>query len=417
MAKALFLGLPLHGHTNPALPLVRALVERGDEVVYFSTETFAAKIQETGAQYRPYRNAFLADLRELSERTDKMSWLLMRTTGEVLAQELDVFRAERPDYIISDSVAPWGQWVAQLLDVPVVTSVATLAVNRHVLAFAASSGTRPKSARLVLSKIRHVTKAVLLGRQLRREYGVEGTGITGLMFGSSDLNIVYTSRHFQPCAETFDDRYLFIGPSIGSRTESVAELPAGEPSQAELIYVSLGTLFNAEPTFYRNCFEAFGGQSVRVIMSIGTNTTEASLGTPPANIVVKPWVPQLEVLRRALVFVSHGGMNSVSESLYNGVPMVVVPQMGEQEVLARQVQRLGAGLCIPKQEVTAERLRQSVQRVMSDNSFREQAARVRESFDAAGGVARGADAIQTFINRPNRSIEKFSSPPRVRGAR
>src|SRR5229473_2383948 len=61
MAKALFLGLPLHGHTNPSLPLVRALVERGDEVVYFSSEPFAAKIEQTGARYRPYRNAFLSE--------------------------------------------------------------------------------------------------------------------------------------------------------------------------------------------------------------------------------------------------------------------------------------------------------------------------------------------------------------------
>jgi len=140
--KALFLGLPLHGHTNPSLPLIRALAERGDEVVYFSGEAFAAKIQDAGARYRPYRNAFLADLRQLSEETEKMSWLLMRTAGEVLAQELDAFRAERPDYIISDSVAPWGQWVAQVLDVPVVTSVTTFAINRSVLAFAAARGAR-----------------------------------------------------------------------------------------------------------------------------------------------------------------------------------------------------------------------------------------------------------------------------------
>ena len=226
MAKALFLGLPLHGHTNPSLPLVRALVERGDEVVYFSSEAFAARIQQAGARYRPYRNAFLADLRQLSERTDKISWLLMRTTGEVLANELDAFRAERPDYIISDSVAPWGQWVGQMLDVPVVTSVTTFAVNRHVLAFAASRGTRPKSARLVLSKIRHVAKAALLGRRLRREHGVRGTGIMGLMFGSSDLNIVYTSRHFQPCAETFR-RSLPVHRAVNRFTDRNRRLPVG----------------------------------------------------------------------------------------------------------------------------------------------------------------------------------------------
>ena len=395
MAKALFVGLPLHGHTNPSLPLVHALVERGEDVVYFSAAPFADKIQQAGARYRPYRNAFLSDPRQLAERTEQIAWLLMRTTGEVLADDLDAFRAERPDYIISDSVAPWGQWAAELLGVPVVTSVTTFAVNRHVLAFAAKHGTRPKSARLVLSKIRHVAKAVLLGRRLRREHGVKGPGIKGLVFGSSDLNIVYTSRQFQPCADSFDDRYLFIGPSIGSRTET-GGVPWDEAPETDVIYVSLGTLFNAEPAFYRSCFEAFGGRNARVVMSIGTTVSEASLGAPPPNIVVRPWVPQLDVLRRASVFVSHGGMNSVSESLYCGVPLVVVPQMGEQKIVGRRVEGLGAGICLAKEDVTADRLRASVDRVLGDSRFREQAAVVRRSFEAAGGAGRGADAILAF---------------------
>lgn len=396
--KALFLGLPLHGHTNPSLPLVQALVERGEEVVYFSSEAFAAKIRQVGARFRLYRTPFLSDLGQLSERTDAISWLLMRTTGEVLELDLDAFRAERADYVISDSVAPWGQWVAQLLDVPVVTSVTTFAVNRRVMAFAASAGTRPKSARLVLSKVRHVARAAMLRRRLRRAYGVRGTSIVGLTFGRSALNVVYTSRYFQPCADTFDDRFLFIGPSIGPRTETVS-VPWDEGSPLDVIYVSLGTLFNADPAFYRACFEAFGGLDVRVVMSTGTATTEASLGSPPANVVVRPWVPQLDVLMRASVFVSHGGMNSVSESLFHGVPLVLVPQMGEQEIVARRVEELGAGLCLSKNEVTADRLRQAVLRVTSDDRFRRQAADVRASFDTAGGPARGADAIVAFTRR------------------
>lgn len=395
MAKALFLGLPLHGHTNPSLPLVRALVERGDEVVYFSGDAFADGILKTGARYRGYQVPFLANLRQLSERTDEMAWLLTRTTGEVLGRHLDAFGVESADYIISDSVAPWGQWVAQILDLPVVTSVTTFAVNRHVLAYAASRGTRPRSVRLALSKIRHVGKAAMLGRRLRRQYGVPGTGIMGLMFGSSDLNIVYTSRHFQPCAESFDDRFQFIGPSVDLRSEP-ASVPSDETAETDVIYVSLGTLFNADPAFYRTCFDAFGGQGARVIMSIGTAIAEASLGPPPANVVVKPWVSQLEVLRRTSVFVSHGGMNSVSESLHHGVPLVLVPQMGEQEIVARRVEDLGAGLCITKTEVTADVLRQSVRRVQSDERFRIQAALAGKSFRAAGGAARGADAILAF---------------------
>jgi MGT family glycosyltransferase len=396
--KALFLGLPLHGHTNPSLPLVRALVDRGDEVVYVSTDAFAARIREAGARFRPYRSAFLADLRQLPERTDALAWLLMRTTGDVLSEELDAFRAERPDYVITDSVAPWGQWTAEALHVPVVTSVTTFAVNRHVLAFAFARGTRPKSARLFLSKLRYIAKASLLGRRLRRRYGVQGTGIMHLAFGCSDLNIVYTSRLFQPCADTFDDRFVFIGPSIDPAPVE-ARFGWDEPSPDPLIYVSLGTLFNAEPMFYEQCFEAFRNESVRVLMAIGTAISAASLGSPPPNVIVQASVPQLEVLRRASVFVTHGGMNSVSESLSLGVPMVVIPQMGEQELVAHQVEVFGAGLFLQKERVTAAGLRESARRVLQDDSYRGQCARLHRSFEEAGGPSRGAETIVAFTRR------------------
>lgn len=403
MAKALFLGLPLHGHITPSLPLVRELVARGDEVVYYASDVFAAKVEESGARYRPYRNAFLADLKQLPERLVELPWLLMRTTTDILDVELPAFRAERPDYLITDSVAPWGQWVAQVLGVPVVTSVSTFAFNRRVLAFAAAHGVRPRSARLLLSKLRHVVKAHLLGRRVRRQHGVKGTGVMGLVLGRSDLNIVYTSRHFQPCAETFDDHFHFVGPSMTSATEtSLVQWKAG--SHVPVIYVSLGTIFNTDVTFYRNCFEAFRHEDVHVIMSIGANVGAASLGPAPPNFTVRTSVPQLDVLRRASAFVTHGGMNSASESLYHGVPLVVVPQMGEQAIVGRRVEELGAGLYLAKEEATPHRLRESVQRLLAEDRFRGQAGVIGESFKAAGGVARAADVIQAFTKAARREV-------------
>jgi MGT family glycosyltransferase len=145
--------------------------------------------------------------------------------------------------------------------------------------------------------------------------------------GRSDLNIVYTSRYFQPCADTFDERFHFVGP-LTSRIETAA-FPWERLGANDMVYISLGTLFNTDLSFYRNCFEAFGGQDVQVILSIGTKVSRESLGVVPINFVVAAQVPQLTVLQRAKAFVTHGGMNSTSESLLNGVPMVVVPQMGE----------------------------------------------------------------------------------------
>jgi len=89
-------------------------------------------------------------------------------------------------------------------------------------------------------------------------------------------------------------------------------------------------------------------------------------------------------------------MNSVSESLYYGVPIVVIPQMSEQEIVGRRVEELGAGLYLAKGEAMAETLRKSVQRLLAEDRFRQQAALVRESFQAAGGVARAADAVLAF---------------------
>ena len=156
------------------------MVDRGDAVTYYAADAFAGRIEQTGAQYRPYRNAFLAGIKNLPERMDELSWLLMRTTAEVLDDELADFRRRRPDYVICDAAAPWGKCVAELLGVPLVTSVATFAINRHVMAFGVSHGVRPKSLRLLLSKFRHMAKAIAVRRTIRRCHGIAGPGLMEL---------------------------------------------------------------------------------------------------------------------------------------------------------------------------------------------------------------------------------------------
>ena len=218
----------------------------------------------------------------------------------------------------------------------------------------------------------------------------------GSIAGCSDLNIVYTSRCFQPCAETFDDRYQFVGPSIAPRS-GPGPFPWEQLNHPVIVYISLGTLFNADAAFYRRCFDAFRNQDVQVVMSVGANVSVESLSPVPPNFIVQPHVPQLEVLERAAAFVTHGGMNSVSESLFYGVPVVVIPQMSEQEIVARRVEQLGAGICLTKAEATSDTLRESVRRLLADEGFRRQAAPVRESFQTAGSVVRAADAIRAFV--------------------
>ena len=104
-------------------------------------------------------------------------------------------------------------------------------------------------------------------------------------------------------------------------------------------------------------------------------------------------MPQLELLQYADVFVTHGGMNSSSEALYYGVPLVVIPVTGDQPLVAKRVNEVGAGIRLNRKELTSEMLRESVKKVMDDVTFKEKSRKVGESLRNAGGYNRAVDEI------------------------
>ena len=168
---------------------------------------------------------------------------------------------------------------------------------------------------------------------------------------------------------------------------------------APLIYISLGTVFNELPAFYRACFSAFGDMPYQVVMAIGKNTDRSQLGATPANFIVSDFVPQLDLLERAALFITHGGMNSANEGLLYGVPLLVVPQRGDQYMVAGRVAELSAGLPLFTPEATPERLRGMAVHLMTDPRFKEGAQRLSQSLKAAGGYRRAADEILLFKQR------------------
>ena len=163
-----------------------------------------------------------------------------------------------------------------------------------------------------------------------------------------------------------------------------------------LIYISLGTVFNQAVDFYKLCFEAFKNTKYTVILSVGRRTQIAELGDIPANFIVRNYVPQLEVLQQAKLFVTHGGMNSTSEGLYYGVPLIVLPQTADQPMVARRVAEIGAGIHLNQEGLTASDLRESAERVLGDQSFKKACVDIGDSFRAAGGYQRAVDEIFTY---------------------
>lgn len=145
--------------------------------------------------------------------------------------------------------------------------------------------------------------------------------------------------------------------------------------------------------------KAFENSDYTIVMSIGNKTKISDLGKIPKNFIVKNYVPQTKLLTYTKLFITHGGMNSTHEGLYNGIPLIVIPQSADQPVIAKQVENLGAGVKLSMKELTEEQLRESVELILNNPSFIEAALNLKESFQKSGGYKQAVDIIFTFIDR------------------
>jgi MGT family glycosyltransferase len=317
-------------------------------------------------------------------------------------------RGARPDLIVHDSACVWGAVAARELQVPAAASFTTFAYNRHV-----PSPTRGSCALLAAAMKRPgCLRGYLRSRwELQRRFDTRGLPLLDLGNIRQPLNLVYTSPAFQPGVEDFDASYRFVGPSIGSRPVDPS-FPASR-LRDPVLYASLGTVFPADPRLLRSFAIALAPLGGTVVVSTG-QTDPAALDPLPANVLVRRYVPQPEVLARAALLVTHGGMNSVNEAMYAGVPMLVVPQGADQPMVARRVVELGAGLSIRTQNVTERAVHALARRLLDDPRFRAATSTLRDAQRQAGGYRRAADELERYLQATG-SVGQPAADPSPRG--
>ncbi|MGW1798795.1 macrolide family glycosyltransferase [Streptomyces sp. NPDC001984] len=380
----------MHGRVNPTLPVVAELVRRGHAVTYHTSPAFREEIAATGATVCLYPGGD----QPLPDPPTPVSLMegLARTAVRLLPAMLTDLRRVRPDLIVHDNACLWGAVAARELDVPAASSFTTFAFNRHVPSptrgswdLLAAATNRPRSVQGYLRS----------RRELHRRFDTRGLPLLDLGNIRQPLNLVYTSRVFQPAAEDFDESYRFVGPSIGARPIDPS-FPA-DRLQDPVLYASLGTVFNADARLLRTFATALAPLGGTVVVSTG-QTDPDTLGPLPANVLARRFVPQPEVLARAALFVTHGGMNSVNEALYAGVPMLVVPQGADQPIVARRVVELGAGLSIRTQDVAKGSVRALARRLLHDPGFQAAATTLQAAQHKAGGYRRAADELERYLH-------------------
>ena len=399
MARFLFVVPPLIGHINPTISVARELELLGHDVAWVGhAHPVKARVPDGGRffelpelmkddEYSAYyaRSHGLRGASALKFLWEDFLVPLARAMVAGVERAVDEFH---PDAMIVDHQAIAGAMVARQRDLLWATSATTSASIMDPFA--------------ELPRV-HEWKEKLL-QTLMGQVGVAMTSDVDL---SPHLVIAFSTRALCGADHPFPGHYHFVGPSITARSETAyfpwRDLDDNRPK----VLISLGTLNGeAGARFYREVLEALGDQNVQMILVAKKELLPPAI---PDNALIRGYVPQLALLPYIDAVVSHGGHNTVAESLAHGIPLVVAPIKDDQPIVAQQVVDAGAGIRVKFGRVRAPALRDAVSRVLHDDSFRRAAARICASFDQAGGAPRAAQLVAGLVEQPGQAVEKAAS--------
>ena len=354
----LFYGTPAYGHVNPTLAIVTELVRCGYAVTYYATEEFRRVIEACGAEFLAYDFGALEWEPQVGSRIPELAELLLRFTDAQLEGLQQQARERNPVLIFHDTIAFWGRAVADTLGIRAVSVNTIVTAYRYTGRAFRMYATR--FAWTGLSEVKAIPGVRKYKKRLKKRYPVKRTDLLGLLMNEEEFNIFTYPRQVHPEGRKMKENCFFLGPSAILREDTFEEKE--EYRYSNLIYVSLGTIFNAGLEFYRTVLSQFCGTKYTVVISCGKHYRRLAEENAPPNVILKPYVNQKLILKNAVLFITAGGMNSICEAAANGVPCLMYPQQGEQDINARMFEKLGLGKIIRSERqllAAAEKLLES----------------------------------------------------------
>ncbi|MEH1895077.1 MAG: glycosyltransferase [Nostoc sp.] len=403
------------GHLNTMLPLGKELQNRGHQVTLFAFSDAQPKTLAAGLEFRAIGESQFPSgvMSESLAKLGKLSGLAaLKYTVNLLKEGADVMLRDAPpaikeagvDALLVDQVMPEGGSVAEFLGLPFITICSAVVLNREesVPPFI----TNWSYNRAWLAQLRNRVGYKLLDRigkpireviaDYRREWKLPP------QFTANENYSLLAQISQQPAQLEFPRENLpqcfhFTGPYHSPTGREVPDFPYEKLTEQPLIYASMGTVQNRLLEVFKSIAEACNDLDAQLVISLGGSATPESLGSLPGNPLVVGYAPQLELLQKATLTITHAGMNTTLESLNNGVPMVAIPVANDQPGIAARVAWAGAGESIPLSRVNVPKLRTAIQKVLTEDSYKQNAVRLQEAIQKAGGVSRAIDIVEQVV--------------------
>jgi MGT family glycosyltransferase len=401
------------GHYYPLSALGRRLQARGHEVVYFQVADLERPIRAAGLEFYEIGRADFPPgaLRARDEEVGKLTGVAALRCGMRGIQRKAVMlfrdapaaiRAEGVDSLLVDQIEMAGGTVAEHLRLPFVSVAVALPVNTDssVPPVTCSWPHRVGAAarfrnRLGNAAVNWIFSGVMrtINRQ-RREWGLPPSrGFNDMFSGLAQITQLPIALELP--GRPLPPHFHHTGPWVDAAGRAPVDFPWSRLDPIRpLVYVSMGTLQNGILQTFRMIAEACAGLDVQLVISLGGGQDPALLGDLFGDPVVVGYAPQLELIQRSALTISHGGLNTALESLAWGVPMVVLPVTYDQPGVGARVEWSGVGRSIPVGRVTVERLREAVRLVLRNPAYRVRARQMQSRIEAADGLNRAADLVE-----------------------
>ena len=402
---------PGTGHINPMTALARRLEQRGHKVVIFGIADTEARVKAAGIEFRLIgeEDYPLGTLQKLDQRLGELNGLatfrftverVKNTARMVLRDGPDAVRRANLDAMLIDEADMAGN-IAEHLRLPFVSIAFFPPLTRddHIppFCFSWTGGRGP------LSRLRNRLGMRLLSRLASPIYAVvnqqrKAWGLAPLNHSTKALSPIAQIAQLPKALEfetTNNPANLFYtGPFVDTRQRPLVSFPWNRLDDRPLVYASLGTLQNGSEAIFRTIAEACAGQNLQLVLSLGGGLDPSRLGPLPGEPIVVSYAPQLQLLKRAAAVITHAGLNTVLESLAEGVPLVAIPQGNDQPGVAARVAAKGVGIVIPNRKLNVRRLRSAIKSVLEENSYREAARNLQSAIRQIDGLETAANIIE-----------------------
>ncbi|MEY2833156.1 MAG: hypothetical protein RLZZ574_2415 [Cyanobacteriota bacterium] len=404
------------GHLNTMFPLGHELQQRGHRVTIFSAPVAKPKVEAAGFNFCDIYFQSDGTNQQQKPQTEKAGILTniinIKRTLKKFAQQAEirlqqaplVIREQGVEALIVDLSVFEGGTIADYLNLPYVTMCCMLPFYQDLTIPAIP--TTWQYSHVWWAKLRNYACYGLLNlmaqpvlqvvSHYRQTWNLPAYTHPNDIF--SKLAII--TRHIAEFEfpRQLPPHFHFTGSFHQSLTRQPIAFPFEQLNGKPLIYASMGTLQNRFSFVFRTIAEACADLDAQLVISLGGGLEPKSLPNLPGNPIIVKYAPQLELLQKARLNITHAGLNTTLESLSYGVPMVAIPVTDDQPGVAARIAWTGTGELVTLSQLRVPKLREAIKRVLTEESYKQNAVRLQAVMRQTRGVNRAVDIIEQALS-------------------